>query len=282
MLPYSIYLPDSDRNGVLFNSPHSGTILPQDFLEQVAIDPALLPYSGDTLVDQLIQDVPRHGAIRFINHFARIYVDTNRSPREIDADMFLDPPKVPAFLRTDKVARGFGVISRKSYNGLEVYDRKLPKGEINLRLAQAYHPTHQALRDLLQDLYQARGFYIMIDCHSMPSYGFIDPSLATSQQADLIIGNRFNTSCHDALSQHVADYFRQQGLEVTFNVPYAGGYNTEHYGNRDQRQQALQLEFNRALYLDEKHLSPNENFLALQETLTRLSENLNMHLPHLC
>lgn len=277
MLPYSVFLPEKKKNGILFNSPHSGKEFPKAFLDQIAIDPALLLYSSDTLVDQLIKDVPRFGAIGFVNHLSRIYIDTNRLANEIDLDMFQAPLANLPVERSEKVARGFGVISRKSYNGLDIYAHKLPFQEVALRLEQAYHPVHQALTGLLHDLYDALGYYILIDCHSMPSYRFINPHLSSASQPDLIIGNRHHTSCHDTLSQHVARYFKDQGLKVTFNTPYAGGYNTEHYSNRDQRQQALQLEFNRALYLNEKTLLPSQDFDTLQKILTGFSKNLNHH-----
>ena len=39
------------------------------------------------------------------------------------------------------------------------------------------------------------------------------------------------------------------------NKPYAGGFITEHYGNPAARLHAIQIEVNRALYMDERRLS---------------------------
>lgn len=276
--PYSVFQPESNQNGVVFNSPHSGTYLPEDFLKQISIDPAILHYSSDMLVDQLISETPLFGATNFINHFARIYVDTNRSAREIDSDMFQDSKHNINFKKTSKVGRGFGIFSRNAYNGQKIYQDKLPFSEIDHRLKQVYNPVHKALTNLLNQLHKKFGFYIMLDCHSMPSYEFIDPRLSNTKQPDLIIGNCYDSSCHALLSQHVANYFKNHGLRVDFNVPYAGGYNTRHYGRPEDNRNTLQLEFSRALYMDENSLKSHEGFSALQILLTGLSENLDTNL----
>lgn len=281
MKAYSITLPDGEQNAILFNSPHSGTCLPERFLKQLAIDPDLLLYSGDILVDRLIQDVPRFGATVFTNHFARIYVDTNRSDREIDANMFHSCRQRKNFDRSGKVACGFGLFSSKAYNGQDIYAQKLDESEIAHRLNQIYRPVHQALSGLLNRLRQRHGFYILIDCHSMPSYGFINRGPSGGQQPDLVIGNCFGASCPERLTRQVANFFLNHGLNIAHNTPYAGGFNTREYGRPGQHRHALQLEFNRALYMDEKTLTPNEGFLALQALLTGLGENLNENLPQL-
>ena len=41
-------------------------------------------------------------------------------------------------------------------------------------------------------------------------------------------------------------------MSVSRNKPYAGGFITEHYGNPTAGLHAIQLEINRALYMDER------------------------------
>jgi len=281
MQPYSLFLPNCPANGIIFNSPHSGTYLPEEFLKKISIDPALLHFSGDLLVDKLIAETPRFGAAAFINNYARTYVDTNRSAREIDPEMFHNLPPTLELLKSSKMARGFGVFSRKSYNGLDIYPEKLPAGDINHRLDQVYHPVHNALNGLLQQQFQSHRYYVLIDCHSMPSYAFIDPGFSGAKQADVVIGDCFQSSCHERLGAHVAKYFSNHGLKVIFNVPYSGGYNTQHYGQPNNAKQAMQLEFNRALYMNEKTLEANDGFRPLKDILTGLSENLNKNISGL-
>jgi N-formylglutamate amidohydrolase len=61
---------------------------------------------------------------------------------------------------------------------------------------------------------------------------------------------------------------------VSRNTPYAGGYTTEHYGRPGRRSHALQIEINRALYLDEVKLAPTAGFTELQANLARLTSIL--------
>lgn len=274
MKPYSIFKPEYPQNGLVFNSPHSGIHFPEDFLQQISIVPDLLHYSGDILVDQLIKNVLLFGATYFTNNFARTYVDTNRNSREIDPELFQRPDHKREFARTSKVARGFGIFCRKSYDGQEIYREKLPFSEIDHRLDLVYHPVHKALSGLLEQCYHKHGFYLLLDCHSMPSYEFINPKLSNKNQADLVIGNCFDESCNKNLAQHVANYFSNHGLKVVFNTPYSGGFNTQNYGKPLDNRNVLQLEFSRALYMDENTLKPNEGFIPLQLLLTGLSENL--------
>ncbi|VAW01713.1 N-formylglutamate deformylase [hydrothermal vent metagenome] len=278
MHPYSILSPVGPQNGILFNSPHSGTYLPDDFLKQISIAPEQLHYSGDMFVDRLITDTPKFGATGFINHYARTYVDTNRTAREIDPDMFINPPQRDKFTKSDKVMRGFGIFSRRSYNGQGIYSHPLPASEINYRLDRVYHPVHAALSELLKKIHQDHGYYLLLDCHSMPSYNFIGQELSRATQPDLIIGDCFSQSCIGKISQHVAGYFTNHGLKVAFNTPYSGGFNTQEYGKPAGGRNALQLEFNRALYMDEKTLKVHDGFMPLQDLLTGLSDNLDRNL----
>jgi N-formylglutamate amidohydrolase len=54
---------------------------------------------------------------------------------------------------------------------------------------------------------------------------------------------------------------------VVRNRPYAGGFITEHYGEPALGRHALQVEINRALYMDERALSEKPGFAALSARL---------------
>ena len=68
---------------------------------------------------------------------------------------------------------------------------------------------------------------------------------------------------------------RDLGFRVERNQPYAGGYITEHYGRPTLGWHALQIEINRALYMDEVHLEPHAGFSAVSEALTTLVVSLS-------
>jgi N-formylglutamate deformylase len=58
--------------------------------------------------------------------------------------------------------------------------------------------------------------------------------------------------------------FEQHGFSVARNAPYAGGHTTHLYGRRGGPVQALQIEINRALYLDEDRIVPNAQFAVMR------------------
>jgi N-formylglutamate amidohydrolase len=64
------------------------------------------------------------------------------------------------------------------------------------------------------------------------------------------------------------------GYRVARNAPYAGGYTTEHYGRPQRRTHALQIEINRALYLDEATLERTEGFGRLKADIEALAAGL--------
>ena len=73
------------------------------------------------------------------------------------------------------------------------------------------------------------------------------------READIVLGDRYGTSC--ATRAHRPRRGRRcasRGYSVVRNKPYAGGFITEHYGEPALGRHALQIEINRALYMDER------------------------------
>ena len=111
----------------------------------------------------------------------------------------------------------------------------------------------------------------MIDCHSMPSTA---GSKDERPRADVVLGDRYGTSCVAVVSETVEAVLRSRGYAVSRNKPYAGGFITEHYGNPAAGLHAIQIEFNRGLYMDEKRFERAEGFGRLAADLELLAERL--------
>src|SRR5712671_3339296 len=60
---------------------------------------------------------------------------------------------------------------------------------------------------------------------------------------------------------------RGRGYVVSRNKPYAGGFITEHYGNPAVGLHAIQLELNRALYMDERRYERSASFQSVAADL---------------
>lgn len=255
---------------LVFCSPHSGRIYPDDMGAHLSgLD---IRRSEDAFVDRLMESAPGHGAALITALAARAYLDVNRHAYELDPGMFDQP--LPAFVQehSPRVAAGLGAVARLISEGLEIYARKLTFAEAQARIDQVHTPYHDALSELIARAKAAHGFAILLDWHSMPAAA---GRLASAGDAvDIVLGDRFGASCHPALMARVEGHLTGLGYQVARNVPYAGGYTTEHYGQPHNRVHALQIEINRALYLDEACLKLTDGFGRLKADLDRLSQSL--------
>ncbi len=135
------------------------------------------------------------------------------------------------------------------------------------RIDAIYRPYHRALRGLLLAAHARFGEALLLDCHSMPSMS-LGPDAGA--RPDVVLGDRFGTSCTALLTDAAQTAFEELGYRVARNRPYAGGFITEHYGEPSSGTQALQIEVNRALYMDEERLEPHGGFDRLRNDLTRV------------
>jgi len=236
---------------LVFASPHSGRNYPTDFVAASKLDPQSLRRSEDSFVDELYACVPDYGAPLICAMFPRAYCDPNREPYELDPAMFTGPLPSHANTRSPRVLAGLGTIARVVASGAEIYAGKLPVEEAEQRIARCYQPYHGRLRRLLDDTRTGFGWSLLVDCHSMPSVGGPLDHDSGRPRVDVVLGDCFGSACSPVFTQAVEDGFRQRGYRVVRNTPYAGGFTTRHYGHPRQGSHALQIELNRALYMDE-------------------------------
>ena len=249
---------------LVFASPHSGRFYPEDMMSAAALDALAIRRSEDALVDDLIAQAPALGAAVIAARYARAYIDVNREPFELDPAMFADELPDFARARTARVAAGLGAIARVVSEGQEIYARKLTFAEARARIERAHRPYHAALERLIGEAHAAHGYAILIDWHSMPSAaGRSGPG----QGADFVLGDRFGQACAAPVVELVERTLRGFGYKVVRNNPYAGGFTTEHYGRPANGVHALQVEIDRALYLDETTLEANKGYERLKQDL---------------
>lgn len=263
--PFVIVEPPGQTIPFVFNVPHAGAVYPAHFLALSRLDPMALRRSEDAFVDELFADMVTLGAPLMAARFPRAYLDLNREPYELDSRMF--DGRLPAFANTRsmRVAGGLGTIPRIVADGQEIYYGRLPVEEALQRIEGLYKPYHRSLRQLLRRTALTFGHAILIDCHSMPSTSV---NREDGVKADIVLGDRYGTSCAAILIDLVEAALRGRGLTVVRNKPYAGGFITEHYGEPGLGRHALQIEINRALYMDERRLERTSGFSALAADLT--------------
>jgi N-formylglutamate amidohydrolase len=206
--------------------------------------------------------------------FPRALLDANRDPWELDPGMFDGPLPVWAKTRTPRVAAGLGAIPRVVADGAEIYRRRLPVSEAHRRIDRLHRPYHAAVERLLNEARARFGVGVLIDCHSMPSVGGPKDQDPGRGRVDVVLGDRFGSSCAPELVHAVESRLSGMGLVVARNSPYAGGWSTERYGRPDRGLHALQIEFNRHLYLDEREVARAEGFHQLRGQIEELIRGL--------
>ena len=270
--PFDIVVaPGETRAPFVFNSPHSGTIYPRALLDLTRLDAHALRRSEDTFVDDLFSGCAAVGIPLLRARFPRAFVDVNREPYELDPTMF--DGRLPAYAntRTMRVAGGLGTIARIVADNEEIYTRPLPVKAALRRIERYYKPYHGALANLLDRTADIFGAVALIDCHSMPSQHM---AREERPRPDIVLGDRYGTSCAGFLADVVQETMQDLGYSVARNRPYAGGYITERYGDPRSGRHALQIEINRALYMDERRLTRNNGYRWLKRDLAKLAETL--------
>ena len=271
---FTVDLPHRERAGALvFATPHSGRCYPDALMAATDLDAHAIRGSEDAFVDRLIETAPGHGIPVIGARFARAYIDVNREPWELDPRMFAE--ELPSFARGRgaRVSAGLGAIARIVREGQEIYARKLTFAEAAARVNAVHVPYHAALTDLIARANAVAGLAVLLDWHSMPREA-TGPS-GSGPRPDIVLGDRFGASCSPAIARRVEREISALGYRVIRNTPYAGGYTTEHYGRPRDGVHALQIEISRALYLDERNLTPSGGFAALHRDVSRLAATLS-------
>src|SRR6516162_5571875 len=219
--PFEILEPAEWRGPVVFNSPHSGSVYPRAFLTASRLEMATLRRSEDSFVDELSLGVVRRGDPLMRAHFPRCYVDVNREPYELDPRMF--DGRLPSFANTRsmRVAGGLGTVARVVGDAQEIYDQRIAVSEALRRIEGLYKPYHRALRRVFTRVHRDFGAAMLIDCHSMPS---ATGAKDERPRADLVLGDRYGTSCVPVVPEAIEQCMRGFGYTVSRNKPYAGGF----------------------------------------------------------
>ncbi|SMF51498.1 N-formylglutamate amidohydrolase [Tistlia consotensis] len=255
-------------------SPHSGSNYPAAFVAASRLDPLALRRSEDSFVDEIFAAAPELGAPLIRALFPRAFVDPNREPFELDPSMFADRLPDYANTRSPRVAAGLGTIARVVANGADIYRDKLRFAQALQRIQDCYWPYHASLRELVEQTRAQFGYCLLLDCHSMPSSGGPLERDAGGLRFDIVLGDCHGTACGSAISEAAARFLARHGYRVSRNKPYSGGFVTRHYGRPEEGLHALQIEINRALYMDEERIARGPGLKTLAADMAALLEHL--------
>ena len=265
-------LPKSqDTLPLMFDSPHSGTFYPEDF--NATLDKQILAQNHDTWVNELYSVSSSYGATWLEALFSRNYIDPNRNITDIDPKL-LDNSSIHTPLPEPKTSSqlGRGLLWRMLPTGEPIYSRQISNEEIKTRIKNYYHPYHDLLRQHIMKLHKQFGQVWHVNCHSMPSVsGKMSPDgIAGIQRPDFILGNHNGASCDQEFTQLIHQTLREMGYQVTENIPYKGEELTSAYSKPILGFNSIQIEVNRALYMNEVTREKHEGFDILRDNLEQL------------
>ena len=238
-------------------SPHSGRRYGAQFLRASVLNEVQIRSSEDAYVDLLIENAPDQGIPLLLAEAPRAFVDLNRAREELDPALIRNLPRGAL---NPRVSSGLGVIPRVVANGRAIYRGKISRREAEDRLTEIWQPYHDALRTLIESARTGFGQAILIDMHSMPHEAIESVTQSGQKPPQIVLGDRFGAACAASITDAVQAIFEAEGLRVARNTPFAGAYITQTYGRPSQGKHAIQIEIDRALYLDEANVRPNRHY----------------------
>lgn len=268
---YHLIRPRQTRSSVVFASPHSGRNYDWGFLRRTVLNEHSIRTSEDAFVDRLYAGAPELGAPLLLAGVPRAFLDLNRSADELDPALING---VRGVAHNPRIASGLGVIPRVVAGGRAIYRGKIELDEAQARIARYWRPYHATLQRLLDESHGQFGEAILVDCHSMPHEAMDGVVRSGARRPDVVLGDRFGASASGWVVDQIEAAFSGTGLVVARNAPFAGAYTAQQYGRPARNQHVVQIEVDRALYMNEQLIRPNGNFAAFQKIMTGVVERI--------
>lgn len=260
--------PDGRIAPVVLDSPHSGADYPEDF--DCLVPKAMLRRAEDMYVGDLFANAPGCGATLIEALFPRSYIDPNRALDDLDPDLL--PDDWPHQVEMGEKARlGHGLIWRFCPPDMLMYRRRLPAEKVHHRIETYWRPYHQCLAETIDTVHGRFGEVWHLNCHSMPAAS--GPGVLRRNgraRADFVLGDRDGSSCSRAFRSLIAETLEDMGYVVALNDPYKGVELVRAYSDPMRERHSIQIEINRALYMNERTLERHPGFDALRADLDRL------------
>lgn len=261
---YVLTRPDAPSGPMIFASPHSGREYAADFLAQAVLDRQAIRSSEDAFVDDLFGMAPDMGAPLLAARAPRAFIDLNRAADELDPGVIEGIARAP---HNPRISSGLGVIPRVVAGGRSIYRGKLSLSEVDARLKRFWHPYHKALAGLVEEVRAECGQAVLIDCHSMPHEAIEAHTRPGQPRPEVVLGDRYGATAGREVMERVEAAFAGAGLRVGRNAPFAGAYVAQAYGRPSRGVHVVQVEIDRALYMDEVRIEPLAGFGEFQSLI---------------
>ena len=235
------------KKPILVSIPHNGEQVVEECPWLKELDEVTLMFDVDRFVAKMYQaGLEQYQIPRVITPYHRYVVDCNRWPSDVDSDSLEGSPNPSGSHPT-------GLHWRKTTAGHVLFKKPLSQQLHKNIINKYYKGFFQNIDSLYENLNKAGAKNIYhLDLHSMPSRGTSAHKDPGENRADIVIGNENGKTATAEWTEQVMTAYRNQGFEVRLNHPYTGGTIVEKYGSPLKGRQALMIELNRKLYMDEK------------------------------
>lgn len=251
--PFLERLPDAAGLPVVISVPHAGRFYPPEIDGRRAVGWQQLRDLEDRYADRLIGPAVAAGATAIVATHARAWIDLNRAPGDRP-----DRPESP------HGRAGLGVIPLRL--GGRALWRAIPDAEdVAARVEALHRPYHAAIGAALSATRRRFGHALLIDCHSMPPI-----ASGPGRAARIVIGDRHGASARADIVMAIEAAAARAEVPALRNTPYAGAYTIDAHSDPERGLHAVQLEFDRSLYLEPGLREPGARLPAIADLLGEL------------
>lgn len=261
---FDLYGAPDPTSPVIVSVPHAGRDYPLALRTALRVPVEALMPLEDRHVDTLAQAACQTETM-LVQRRARAWIDLNRAENERDPQIDAGADRRALGLQSAKLRGGLGLIPRRIASAGEIWGRKLDGEEVMARIAGDHRPYHAALSDALARAHAKFGIAILLDVHSMPSL---------KSGAQIVLGDRFGRSAASRFVSRIEAEAIAAGIDCAINTPYAGGHILDRHGHPARGVHAVQVEFDRSLYLDDARNVPGPGLNATAALLRRMIDAL--------
>jgi N-formylglutamate amidohydrolase len=263
--PFDGYALDETDGPVVLSVPHAGRDYPLPLRAALRVPLIALRPLEDRHVDTLALAVRRNEPM-LVQRRARAWIDLNRAEHERDPGIDSGADRHAAPHPSAKLRGGLGLVPRRVPGAGEIWRRPFDGEEIAARILQDYRPYHAAVAAALKRARTRYGIAILLDLHSMPPLGRGFPRI--------VFGDRFGRSAAARFVHSLEAVTARAGIPSALNTPYAGGHILDRHAHPAGGFHAIQIEFDRSLYLDAVLDQPGEGLPTTAMLLRRMIDAL--------
>ena len=248
---------------VVISVPHGGRDYPAALRQALRVPLATVLPLEDRHIDAVVR-AARTNETMIVQERARAWIDLNRGEDERDPKVDEGAPSRAPMHQSAKLRSGLGLVPRRSSGTGDLWGRRFTDADVTRRIAEDHRPYHAAVSEALAAARATFGVAVLLDVHSMPPLG------TPGSVARIVLGDRFGHTTDTRFVARLEAEGIAAGQATARNAPYAGGHILERHADPGAGIHAIQLEFDRSLYLDRRLDAPGAGFAGTAALLAQM------------